>query len=126
MRVQPSDISVETIKAMGARPVAVPFDRVTAALKASVVDASENSGPAYSSACHDRVAKYYRLTEHSIMQGVLVFSKRVWSELSSDDRRRRNFQRTLMAKGGGRRVAACVRFPVVPSRRIHMRLSRGT
>ena len=28
VRVQPSDISVETFRAMGARPVAVPFDRV--------------------------------------------------------------------------------------------------
>jgi len=104
--------------------------RVTAALKASVVDASENSWPAYVGTGHDRVAKYYSLTEHSIMPGVLVFSRRVWSELLPDDRRRRNLQRTLMAKGGGRRVVACVRFPVVPSRRIHMRLhmrlSRGT
>jgi hypothetical protein len=87
VRVQPSDISVETIKAMGARPVAVPFDRVTAALKAGVVDASENSWAGYVSAGHDRVARYYSLTEHSMMPGVLVFSKRVWSELSPDDRR---------------------------------------
>ena len=87
VRVQPSDISVETFKAMGARPVAVPFDRVTAALKAAMVDASENSWPAYVSAGHDRVARYYSLTEHSMMPGVLVFSKRVWSELSPDDRR---------------------------------------
>lgn len=87
VRVQPSDISVETFKAMGARPVAVPFDRVTAALKAGVVDASENSWAGYVSAGHDRVARYYSLTEHSMMPGVLVFSKRVWSELSPDDRR---------------------------------------
>ena len=59
---------------------------MTTALKASVVDASENSGPACVSAGHDRVAKHYSLTEHSMMPGVLVFSKRVWSELSPDNR----------------------------------------
>ncbi len=88
VRVQPSDISVETIKAMGARPVAMPFDRVAAGLKAGLIDASENSWPAYVAAGHDRVARYYSLTEHSMMPGVLVFSRRVWSELSPDDRRR--------------------------------------
>jgi tripartite ATP-independent transporter DctP family solute receptor len=87
VRVQPSDISVEMIKAMGARPVAVPFDRITAALKAGVIDVSENSWPAYVGAGHYRVAKYYSLTEHSMMPGVLVFSKRVWTELSPADRR---------------------------------------
>jgi TRAP-type C4-dicarboxylate transport system substrate-binding protein len=86
VRVQPSDISVQMIKAMGARLVPMPFDRVAAALKAGVLDASENSWPAYVGAGHDRVAKYYSLTEHSMMPGVLVFSKRVWTELSPADR----------------------------------------
>jgi tripartite ATP-independent transporter DctP family solute receptor len=86
VRVQPSDISVEMIKAMGARPVPMPFDHVTAALKAGVVDASENNWPAYVAAGHHRVAKYYSLTEHSMMPGVLVFSKKVWTELSPADR----------------------------------------
>lgn len=86
VRVQPSDIFTEMIKAMGAKPVAVPFDRMTAALKAGVIDAAESSWSAYVGAGHNRVAKYYSLTEHSRMPGVLVFSKAVWSELSAADR----------------------------------------
>jgi tripartite ATP-independent transporter DctP family solute receptor len=87
VRVQPSDISVEMIRAMGARPVPMPFDRVAAGLKAGVVDASEDSWPGYVSSGHGRVARYYSLTEHSMMPGVLVFSRRIWTELSQADRR---------------------------------------
>lgn len=87
VRVQPSDVTATMIKAMGARPVAMPFDRVAAGLKAGLIDASESSWSTYVGAGHDRVAKYYSLTEHSMMPGVLVFSKRVWAELPQDDRR---------------------------------------
>jgi TRAP-type C4-dicarboxylate transport system substrate-binding protein len=87
VRVQPSGISVEMVRAMGARPVAMPFDRVAAGLKTGVVDASENSWPAYVAAGHDYVAQYYSLTEHSMTPAVLVFSRRIWTELSPADRR---------------------------------------
>lgn len=85
VRVQPSDIWAELIRALGAKPMAIPFDRVAAALKAGVIDASENTWPAYVATGHHRVARYYSLTEHSMMPGVLVFSKQVWTELSPQD-----------------------------------------
>jgi tripartite ATP-independent transporter DctP family solute receptor len=86
VRVQPSDIAVDMIKAMGATPVAVPFDRVSAALKAGVVDVAENNWPAYVATGHVHVAKHYSLTEHSMMPGVLVFSRKVWTELLPAER----------------------------------------
>lgn len=87
VRVQPSDIWVEMIRTLGAKPIAIPFDQVAAALKAGVIDTSENNWPAYVATGHHRVAKYYSLTEHSMMPGMLVFSKKVWTELSAADRR---------------------------------------
>ena len=48
VRVQPSDITAEMVRAMGARPVAIPFDRVRAALKAGVLDVAENTWPTMS------------------------------------------------------------------------------
>lgn len=87
VRVQQSSISAQMIEALGAKPVQIASDQVAAALKAGVVDASENSWPAYVAAGHDRVAKYFSPTEHSMMPGVLVFSKRVWGELSPDEQR---------------------------------------
>lgn len=87
VRVQPSDITAEMIRAMGARPVAIPFDRVRAALKAGVLDVAESTWPNYVAAGHDRVAPYFNLTEHSMMPSVLVFSRKIWIELSSDEQK---------------------------------------
>jgi tripartite ATP-independent transporter DctP family solute receptor len=87
VRVQPSDIWAEMIRTLGAKPIAIPFDQVAAALKAGVIDASENNWPTYVATGHHRVAKYYSLTEHSMMPGVLVFSRKVWTELSPADQR---------------------------------------
>lgn len=85
VRVQPSDIWIEMVKAMGARPIALPFDRVAAGLKAGVVDAAENNWPTYVAAGHHNVARYFNLTEHSMAPAVLIFSKKVWSELTPAD-----------------------------------------
>jgi tripartite ATP-independent transporter DctP family solute receptor len=87
VRVQPSDIWIEMVKAMGAKPVALPFDRVAAAMRAGAVDIAENNWPTYVASGHHQTARYYNLTEHSMTPGVLVFSKKVWSELSPTDRR---------------------------------------
>lgn len=87
VRVQPSDVTAEMIRAMGARPVAIPFDRVRGALKAGVLDVAENTWPDYVAAGHDRVAPYFNLTEHSMMPSVLVFSRKIWTELSADDQK---------------------------------------
>jgi tripartite ATP-independent transporter DctP family solute receptor len=87
VRVQPSDIWAEMIRTLGAKPVPMPFDHVAAALKAGAIDASENNWPAYVATGHHHVAKYYSLTEHSMMPGVVIFSRRVWTELSPTDRR---------------------------------------
>lgn len=85
IRVQPSAAAVELVRALGAKPVALPFDHVDDALKAGVVDAAENSWMAFVAAGHDKVAKYFNLTEHAQMPSVLVFSRKVWTELSRVD-----------------------------------------
>lgn len=87
VRVQPSDVAAEMIRAMGARPVAIPFDQTRAALKAGVLDIAENTWPGYVAASHDRVAPYFNLTEHSMMPSVLVFSRKVWLELSGGEQK---------------------------------------
>jgi tripartite ATP-independent transporter DctP family solute receptor len=87
VRVQPSDVTAEMVRAMGGRPVAIPFDQVRAALKAGVLDVAENTWPGYVAAGHDRVAPYFNLTEHSMMPSVLVFSRKTWLELSGDEQK---------------------------------------
>lgn len=85
IRVQPSTAAVEGVRALGARPLAIPFDQVDDALKAGVVDAAENSWTAFVVAGHDKVAKYFNLTEHAQMPSVLVMSRKTWNELSRID-----------------------------------------
>jgi tripartite ATP-independent transporter DctP family solute receptor len=87
VRVQPSDATVEMIRAMGAKPVAMPFGHVSAALKSGVLDVAENTWPGYVAARHDRVAPYFNLTEHSMMPSVLIFSRKIWLELSGDEQK---------------------------------------
>lgn len=82
VRVQPSATAVELVRALGAKPLALPFDHVDDALKAGVIDAAENSWSTFVAAGHDKVAKYFSLTEHAQMPSVLVVSRKIWMELS--------------------------------------------
>jgi TRAP-type C4-dicarboxylate transport system substrate-binding protein len=50
-----------------------------------VVDGAENNPPSFVFDNHFTVAKFYTLTEHLIVPEMLVFSKRVWDQLSKDD-----------------------------------------
>lgn len=85
VRVQTADKSAEMIRAMGAEPIAMPFDRIRESLQVGVVDAAADNWPSYITSRHYEVAKYYSLTEHNMAPGVLLFSKRVWDTLSKDD-----------------------------------------
>lgn len=86
VRVQTADKSAEMLRAMGAEPITMPFDRIREALQAGVVDAAADNWPSYVTSRHYEVAKYYSLTEHNMAPGVLLFSKKVWDTLSKDDR----------------------------------------
>jgi TRAP-type C4-dicarboxylate transport system substrate-binding protein len=49
------------------------------------VDGAENNWPSYESSKHFEVAKYYSLTEHSMAPEILVFSKKVWDTLPTEE-----------------------------------------
>lgn len=85
VRVQTADKSADMIRAMGAEPIPMPFDRIRVALQAGVVDAAADNWPSYVTSRHYEAAKYYSLTEHNMAPGVLLFSKKVWDTLSKDD-----------------------------------------
>jgi tripartite ATP-independent transporter DctP family solute receptor len=85
IRVQQSDLFVAMVEAMGANPTPMPYGEVYTALKTGIVDGAENNWPSYESSRHFEAAKYYNVTEHSMVPEVLVFSKKVWDTLSRDD-----------------------------------------
>ena len=85
IRVQQSDLFVAMIEALGANATPMPFGEVYTALKTGIVDGAENNWPSYESTRHFEAAKYYDMTEHSMVPEVLVMSKRIWDTLSKED-----------------------------------------
>lgn len=85
VRVQQSDLFVAMIQALGANATPMPYGEVYTALKTGIVDAAENNWPSYESSRHFEAAKYYNLSEHSLVPEMLVFSKKVWDTLPRED-----------------------------------------
>ena len=85
IRVQNSAISLATLKAMGANPVAMGVSEVFSAMQTGVVDGTENNPPTFVAHNYLPVAKYYTLTGHFIQPEMILFSKTSWARLSPED-----------------------------------------
>ena len=85
IRVQPSDLWVSLIAAMGASPTPMPFAEVYTGLKTGLIDAAENNYPSYEETKHFEAATVYSETLHVMGPEVLVFSKKTWDKLSKDE-----------------------------------------
>jgi len=82
VRVQPSDLWVNLITAVGASPTPMPFAEVYTGLKTGLLDAAENNIPSYDEMKHYESAPVFSETQHVMSPEVLVFSKKVWDTLS--------------------------------------------
>jgi tripartite ATP-independent transporter DctP family solute receptor len=85
IRVQPSDLWVSLIGAMGASATPMPFAEVYTGLKTGLLDAAENNYPSYDEAKHFESAPFYSETLHSMAPEVLVFSKKIWDTLKPEE-----------------------------------------
>ena len=85
VRVQPSDLWVSLIGAMGASAAPMPFAEVYTGLKTGLIDAAENNYPSYDETKHYESAAVYSETMHAMPPEVLVFSKKTWDALSKDE-----------------------------------------
>lgn len=101
VRVQQSAIWSAAMRTLGAEPVLLPFERVYLALQSGAVDAADSNWPSYVASRHYNVAKYYSLTQHSMAPAVLVFSRRVWDDLSREDQ--------ALIRGGAKDSVAAMR-----------------
>ncbi len=82
IRVQPSDLAVAMVGAMGASPAPMPMAEVYSGLKTGLVDAAENNIPSYEEAKHYESAGVFSETMHVMTPEVVVFSKKVWDTLT--------------------------------------------
>jgi len=85
VRVQPSDLWVSLIGAMGASAAPMPFAEVYTGLKTGLIDAAENNIPSYEETKHYEAAPMFSETMHAMPPEVLVFSKKVWDTLSKEE-----------------------------------------
>ena len=84
-RVIGNPIFVDMMNALGGNGVAMGYDQVFSSLQTGVIDGAENNPPSYVFSNHYTAAKYYSLTEHLILPEMLMFSKKAWTALSSED-----------------------------------------
>ena len=85
VRVQPSDLMVGMVNAMGASPTPMPFAEVYTGLKSGLIDAAENNIPSYEETKHYESAPIFSETMHVMTPEVLVFSKKVWDTLTPQE-----------------------------------------
>ena len=85
IRVQPSDLMVSLVSAMGASPTPMPFAEVYTGLKTGLLDAAENNYPSYDEAKHFESAPVFSETMHVMTPEVLVFSKKIWDTLTREE-----------------------------------------
>jgi tripartite ATP-independent transporter DctP family solute receptor len=85
IRMMGNPVFVDTMNALGGNGVAMGFDQLINAMQTGVVDGAENNEPTYMTGQHNRYAKFYSRTGHLMIPEILVFSKRVWGQLSKED-----------------------------------------
>lgn len=87
IRVQQSEQMRETMRALGADPVEMPYGQVLTGLANKLIDGAENNWPSFVTTDHYKHAGHYTLTEHTMSPEVLVMSLKAWETLSPDERR---------------------------------------
>jgi tripartite ATP-independent transporter DctP family solute receptor len=86
IRVQNSSLSIDTINALGATAVPLPYGELYSALQQGVVDGAENNIPSYYSSRHYEVKKVYSYDKHTMVPDVLVVSTNIWNSLTDEQR----------------------------------------
>ncbi len=85
IRVQESEIMMDTVKALGGSPVPMAYGEVYTALQTGTIDGAENNPPSYYTSSHYEVAKYYTLDEHQRVPEITMMSLNTWKKLSPED-----------------------------------------
>lgn len=86
LRVLPSKMARDLIVLLGGGPTPIPFGELYTALQQSMVDGAENNPPSFYTSRHYEVARHYSLDEHTRIPDVVIFSQRIWENLSPSAR----------------------------------------
>lgn len=86
IRVLPSKMARDLIATLGGGPTPIPWGELYTALQQSMVDGAENNPPSYLSSRHYEVAKHFSLDEHTRIPDLVIFSQRIWENLTPQAR----------------------------------------
>lgn len=81
LRVPPSDMFMELLRAYGVNATPLPYGEVYSALQTHLIDGAENNWPSFHSSRQFEVARYWSQTEHAYTPDVLLMSARVFEAL---------------------------------------------
>ena len=84
MRVQPSRVIEEQMRALGALPQVLAFSEVYQAMQSGAVDGSENTASNMWSQRHHEVQKYVTVSDHGYLGYAVISNKRFWESLPAD------------------------------------------
>jgi len=85
MRVMQNAIYLDTFKTLGSNAVPMAFTEVYSALETRTVDGQENPFQNIENSKFYEVQKYLTLTKHAYSPTLVLFSKKVWDGLSSQE-----------------------------------------
>lgn len=83
IRVMRSNISIQSINALGGNATPMAYGELYTALQQGVVDGAENNPPNFYQSKHYEVSRYYSLDEHSAPPDVLLISTHTWDRLDA-------------------------------------------
>lgn len=81
IRVQESELMMDTMEALGAVPVPMAYGEVYSGLQTGVIDGAENNWPSYESTRHYEVARYFTLDEHTRVPELQLAAQSTWNKL---------------------------------------------
>jgi TRAP-type C4-dicarboxylate transport system substrate-binding protein len=82
LRVPPSDMFMELLRAYGVNATPLPFGEVYSALQTHLIDGAEKNWPSFISSRQFEVARFWSETEHAYTPDVLLMSARVYALLA--------------------------------------------
>lgn len=86
IRVQESQMAIQTINSFGGSPTPISYGELYTALQGGIVDGAENNPPSFHTARHYEVCQYYSLDEHTAVPDFLIISTNVWISLTDQQK----------------------------------------